>query len=74
MWLRCSEGTVMSEKESKKFRKQTRKAVDNLSHGIMGKTTFQIARQRDIIFIITIFQTIVIIILTILLIWRCLNG
>jgi len=59
----------MSEKLSKKFRKQTRKAVDSLSRGIMGKTAFQIARQRDIIFLITIFQTVIILILTIFLVW-----
>lgn len=53
----------MSQNKEKKFRKQLRKSTDKLSHGLMGKAAFKIARQRDYIFLAAIIEFVVIVVL-----------
>jgi len=56
-------GGSMSERSSKKLRRQMRKRIDMFSKGVMGRTTFTVARQRDIITIIALCELAVIILL-----------
>lgn len=60
----------MNNKQSKKFRKQIRKTTNELSAGVMGRTTYKIARQRDIIFLIAVLEGVMLLASIIIIIWR----
>ncbi len=60
----------MNQKHEKKLRREMRKASDKWAAGKGGKAAWQIARQRDIIFLICLGEGVIIIGLIIFLIWR----